>query len=258
MTLPVVHMLVELTYPQTQDAIDAGALLVLPLGSIEQHGPHLPLGTDSIIATAIARHIAVSRTVVVAPAYQYAAASQPRSGGGRQFPGSLGLPGSLLAPTLTHLLAELMRQGWNDVVLLNAHMENVAPAFESLETLLGPGMTQFTRARAAFINWWDLVGDAELLSITGQASLELHAEHAGILETSLMLAIAPDQVHAATATEGRAVNPRPYDVFPLPADAQWRNGIGTDAAGATAEIGDAVLQLVVNRLSAAIDQEFPR
>jgi creatinine amidohydrolase len=252
-----VVQLAELTYPQTQNAIDAGALFVLPLGSIEQHGPHLPLATDSVIATAIALRVAVSRTVVVAPAYQYAAASQPRGGGGRQFPGSLGLPGSLLAPTLAHLIAEVMRQGWKHIVLLNAHMENVAPAFESLETLLGPGETRFPHARAAFINWWDLITDDELKSITGQESLELHAEHAGILETSMMLAIAPDQVQPATATEGRAVNPRPYDVFPLPADAQWRNGIGTDAAGATAEIGAAVLQVVVDRLSAAVDQEFP-
>ncbi len=127
------------TYEEVAEAIGQRSVLVLPVGSVEQHGPHLPLNTDTITATRLAHSIGTSRPLVVAPAFEYATASQPRSGGGRQLTGSIGLPVSVVAGVLSAVISEFLRQGFPYIMVLNGHMENIPPIFEALEHNLGPG-----------------------------------------------------------------------------------------------------------------------
>jgi creatinine amidohydrolase len=246
------------TYPEIQRAVDRAAVLVLPVGSVEQHGPHLPLNTDSVIAARLACCIETDRPLVLAPTLDYAADSRPRTGGGRQFPGSVGLPGSLLAPVLSRVVSEFLRHGFGSILVLNGHMENGPAIFEALEENLGPGgRWAGAGRRAVHANWWDFVTADHLGDLLGTVSVDWGAEHAGILETSLMEALAPELVRAGRRAAGGSADPRPYDNFPARPETLWTNGIGTTALPASAEIGSAIVKLVGQELARMIDLEFP-
>src|SRR5579883_3280853 len=74
------------TWPELQGRLSSGTPLILPIGSVEQPGPHLPLSTDAIVADAMAREVARSTGGLVLPNIPYGAPSRPRSGGGDLFP----------------------------------------------------------------------------------------------------------------------------------------------------------------------------
>src|ERR1700754_195349 len=76
----------ELRWPQVAAELDRGTPVVLPFGSIEQHGPHLPFDTDTICVQAIADRAAAAAGAIALPALSYGAPSRPRSGGGGVFP----------------------------------------------------------------------------------------------------------------------------------------------------------------------------
>src|SRR5215467_7149597 len=98
-----------MTWLEVRAEIEAGTPIVLPVGAIEQHGPHLPLGTDGFIPQHIATETAARRRLIAAPPMFYGAYSRPRSGGGRHFPGSVGLPGHTLEATVSTLVSDWLR-----------------------------------------------------------------------------------------------------------------------------------------------------
>ena len=76
----------DLTWPDAAAALDSGAPVILPFGSLEQHGPHLPFDTDTVCAQAVSDRSADLAGAIGMPALSYGAASRPRSGGGPAFP----------------------------------------------------------------------------------------------------------------------------------------------------------------------------
>ena len=190
----------------------AGASLVLvPLGSIEQHGPHLPLDTDTVIATAVAQGVAREVDAWVAPPIPYGSSGEHQSYAGTSSSGT---------EALTHLLVELTRsmRTWADrVVIVNAHGGNVAALDASDEVEWVPCATE---------------------------SVDLHA---GFTETSLMLHLRPESVRLDRAVAG---NTAPLSEI-LPAmmvggvAAVSPNGVLGDPAGASAVEGERVLKAMV-------------
>jgi creatinine amidohydrolase len=249
----------NMTYEEVQDAIDANVPWILPLGSIEQHGPHLPLSTDETIASGIANRVAEQLDVIVAPPLRYAAQSRPKSGGGRTFIGSIGMPATLFASCLEATIGECLRQGVRRVVLLNGHFENAEPAFESLEMLLGPGAQwsqNGSEARALLISWWEVLTDEEVERIFGDDFPGWPAEHAGVLETSMMEHLVPELVRSEKKARGGAARSTAYHSFPTPKDTLWPNGIGSTALPTSGELGTQVMDLTVPKIVGAIRAEF--
>ena len=196
----------------------AGAGLVLvPLGSIEQHGPHLPLDTDTTIAVAVAEGVARELPGTwVAPALSYGSSGEHQSFSGTASVGT---------EALTHVVVELLRslRTWaSRVVVVNAHGGNVAALTASDEVEWVPCATEAVS---------DLGGDL----------------HAGFTETSLMLHLRPELVRLDRAEAG---NPQPLSEI-LPAmmaggvAAVSANGVLGDPAGATAAEGERVLKAMV-------------
>ncbi|MCU0261161.1 MAG: mycofactocin biosynthesis peptidyl-dipeptidase MftE, partial [Ilumatobacteraceae bacterium] len=149
-------------------------LLVVPVGSCEQHGPHLPLGTDSVVATALAEGLAARRAdTVVAPALHITS-----SGEHAGFPGTL----SIGAAATELVVVELVRSAdWaSGVVLVNGHGGNARPVTDAVRRLTDEGRR--------VIAWWPKVTDGDL--------------HAGATETSLLLALRPDLVRTEAAAAG--------------------------------------------------------
>ena len=204
-------------------------LLVVPVGSLEQHGPHLPLDTDTRIAVAVARRACAGRAgVALAPALPVGA-----SGEHAAFPGTL----SIGSEALAGCLIELGRHAslyWPALLLVNGHGGNV------------------TAVEAA----------AERLRYEGRACLAWHAAlpeadaHAGRSETSIMLALAPGAVRRDAAERGDV---RPLElILPLLREGGVRavspNGVLGDPAGASAAEGQRLLAYLVDGLNAAMDR----
>jgi creatinine amidohydrolase len=197
----------------------APPVLAVPIGSCEQHGPHLPLDTDTRIAVAIAEGLARScRGVVVAPALTITA-----SGEHAAFPGTL----SIGAAATEMVLTELIRSAdWaRGLVLVNGHGGNVEPVERAVRIAEQEG-------RRA-ISWWPRVtgGDA----------------HAGRTETSLMLAIAPETVRPDAAAPGNTapVGDLIDEMRTGGVAAVSRNGVLGDPTGATAAEGRRILDALV-------------
>jgi mycofactocin system creatininase family protein len=215
----------SLTWPELHEP--AGPrLLLLPLGATEQHGPHLPLETDSVIAAALAEAVAAQRSdVVVAPVLPYGS-----SGEHAGFPGTL----SLGQEAFESAVVELVRSAdaFDAVLLLSWHGGNAGPLGRAVERLRYEGR----RVSA----WRSRLAGGDL--------------HAGRVETSLMLALAPDLVG-----EERPVGATgPLEEL-LPAlrargvKAVSPSGVLGDATGATAQEGRALLSSLVAELSASAD-----
>ena len=205
-------------------------IVAIPVGSCEQHGPHLPLDTDSRIAVALAEGLATSfepGDVLVGPTI-----GATSSGEHAAFPGTLSIGAALLEQTII----ELVRSAdWSaGVVLVNGHGGNARPVQRAVNLLLGEGRR--------VLAWWPHVrnGDA----------------HAGETETSMMLAIAPDLVRMSRAEAGR---PEPLVdlIDELRADgvrAVSPNGILGAPRGATVGHGKALLTRLIIDLVATVDE----
>lgn len=205
-------------------------LLAIPVGSCEQHGPHLPLDTDTRIAIALARGLATAYDqgqVMIGPPLTITASGEHAS-----FPGTL----SIGAHVMEQLILELGRSAdWcAGVVLVNGHGGNSLAVQRAVRTLVEEGRR--------VLSWWPYVEDGD--------------GHAGHTETSLILAIAPDQVRWDRMEVGRTA-PLEELLSELRSSgmrAVSPNGVLGDPTGADEVHGRALLTRLTIDLVAAVDE----
>ncbi len=201
--------------------------MIVPIGSLEQHGPHLPLDTDTRIAVSVARGAAgVREDVSVAPAIAFGA-----SGEHAGFPGTL----SIGTPALSELLVELGRDAardWDAVLLVNAHGGNREAVDAALTRLHAEDR------RAAVFHVSPSGGDA----------------HAGRTETALLMYLDPHAVRheAAAAGETRPVSALMDRLRSEGMRAVSPNGVLGDPHGATASEGEQLLAELIAGCTAAL------
>jgi mycofactocin system creatininase family protein len=213
------------------EATGARTVLAVPLGSLEQHGPHLPLDTDTRIARAVAAGLAAHcHGVTVAPTVAYGA-----SGEHADFPGTLLVGHAVLADLLVELVRSA-RRSFAGVVFVNAHGGNEEALVSVQHRCTGEGDD--------VLLWRAMTpgGDA----------------HAGRTETSLLLAIDPGVVRLELAEPGRTepiatLLPRLRAEGVRPVSS---NGVLGDPTGANAEEGLALLDALVRDLTAAVSAHW--
>ena len=204
--------------------------VILPVGSVEEHGPHLPLGTDTFHALEVARRIAELRPVLVAPPLYYGLCRSTR-----EHPGTVSISGETLRALVTDLGREFHRQGMSSLVIMSGHAggTHMAALVEAGETLLA----QLPDLQVAVVNLLDLLREVvaarpELVQTRGDS-------HAGEVETALMLAAYPHLVQGTAPAE--------WPTFPkymLVRDKRryWPGGVWGDPSPATAAQGEKILQ----------------
>jgi creatinine amidohydrolase len=230
MNADVPRRLAELTWQEVSE-LAAGSVLVVPLGSTEQHGPHLPFTVDTDIAIALCERLGHARAgVVLAPAITYGS-----SGEHAGFPGTL----SIGQEALERLLIELVRSAdaFAGVLLVSAHGGNAGPLHRAVKRL---------RHEGRGVRAWSPSGSAD-------------DSHAGRLETSVMLTLRPDAVRADRAGPG---NTSPLaDIMPTLSTSGVRavspSGILGDPTGASADEGLRILTRWTNDLLAMFDAWSP-
>jgi creatinine amidohydrolase len=226
--------------------------VVVPVGSFEQHGPHLPMATDAIIAEALAEAVAERLDGVFLPVISYGAPSRPRSGGGDGFPAP-DVRLATLIDTVESICRGAVAAGARELVVFTWHFENAQVLWDALRAAVTPE----SRARAVLFGApWDLIDAGSLGALFGgDREIDWAADHAGVLETAIMRAIAPELTGAAPAP----VEFRPrrhYDVLPTPTDAVPHTGVVNDAREASAEGGRRCLHSMADAIAAAAREEL--
>jgi creatinine amidohydrolase len=216
-------------------------LLILPVGAIEAHGPHLPLDADVVQAEATARELARHEGGLVAPTLAYGVCSAAH-----RFPGTITLSPPTLAALTGEVLAEFARHGTRRALVLSGHGELVH---------LGALRAGAQAARAAAPELRVLVlCDYDFVYERRGRDAPATDGHAGLLETSRMLHLAPDRV-GPSRTAGRR-RPTRFAVGPFDEEA-WPESVDGDPTGASAELGARLQAHVLERLTETVAADLP-
>lgn len=232
-------------------------IVLIPVGSTEQHGPHLPLGTDVYLPLAVADRVASLIGGLVAPAIPYGYKSQPKTGGGNHFPGTLSLDAATLVALLRDVINELARQGIHKIVVLDGHMENQWFIVEAIDLALRDQRREgVVGTRAIKLGYWEFISPATERLLFPQSAVNWALEHAAVMETSVMLHIRPDLVRADCIPDHPAADFPPYDIYPFDRRPIPPDGVLSSAASASALKGEAVLAQIIPDIAAALTAAF--
>jgi len=230
----------ELSWPEFDRIKDKLVAVILPVGSVEAHGRHLPLGTDVFAPLKIAELVEQKvrergKEVLVMPPIWYG-----HSFALNAYPGTINVRPESLRMYVGDVLAELAAEGFKKIVLLNGHGGNVYPLTEAAEDVA----ELYPDVEVYLINWW-LDFREDILSVcSGQG-------HAGEDETSVMLAIRPELVNMREA-RGRRVKRKIRVIKKDIGKEVFPDGLNDDPSSATAEKGERILQIVSESIARVI------
>lgn len=249
--------LAELAWPEFARRIDGGAPVFLPLGSTEQHGRHMAMNVDVVLPTTICERVAKRVGGLVAPAIPFGNRSQPRTGGGPGFPGTINLKAATFSAVVRDVLQDLARHGARRIVLVNGHYENIWPAVEGIELMLdATGCDKADGLTILRIDHWDMVRPETIQRIFPDGYPGIELEHASVLETSMMLALRPELVDLSAALHDGPARFRPYDRYPVPPAEVPPSGVLSLTEGASAQKGEWLIADAVDGIERAVREEF--
>lgn len=239
----------NLTWPEAERVGADGALGLVPLASLEQHGPHMPLATDSLLAERLARQVAerLPGQVVVTPVIRAGLSTHHLA-----FPGSVTVPPDAYRELVVAYLEGLERMGIRKIALFSSHGGN----FE----FLGNVVARYAGS-ASIAGYADLTTFIHVMMTASAAHGFEAAEtdvHAGGLETSMMMAAYPhlvrpfDGVVGYTAAEPGWL-PRLFEEGIRPIS---ESGVLGDLRGANAEVGEAVIAALAEELASYFVREL--
>lgn len=209
--------------------IKSGKKIIIPLGSIEQHGPHLPISTDTIIAEYLANQLTKKISSYALPGIPYGVSFEHRP----FF--NISISNDVLSELLSQVCISLGENGFNQIIILNGHRGNmgVLQYIPQIVERNNPKVNVFG------INYWHLI--------------EREFDHGGFVETSLMLAIAPKLVQMHKAKSGylnKKMLHSTYTTF-LSNTSSFkitRNGVLGDPRKATKEEGKKIISITMKNL----------
>lgn len=209
--------------------IKSGKKIIIPLGSIEQHGPHLPISTDTIIAEYLANQLTKKISSYALPGIPYGVSFEHRP----FF--NISINNDVLSELLSQVCISLGENGFNQIIILNGHRGNmgVLQYIPQIVERNNPKVNVFG------INYWHLI--------------EREFDHGGFVETSLMLAIEPKLVQMQMAKRGYLNKKRLHSTYRtfLSNTSSFkitRNGVLGDPRKATSEEGKKIISITMKNL----------
>lgn len=224
----------DLTRDEVGAVARSGAVAVLPVGAVEQHGPHLATGTDAVLADHAAR-AAVERTGdVVLPVLAYGCSL----GHTEHWPGTV----SLSVATLTAMVSDIGRwvhaSGFHKLIVVNSHATNGPPCQSALLTL----RYELPALRTRFVSLYDITTHAAAGYLA-----DADDPHANDAETSMMLHLTPELVHGDRAVD--EVDRSIGRVLTYSMPAVTRSGVVGRPTEASAVTGKALFESIVEGIT---------
>jgi creatinine amidohydrolase len=230
----------DLTMPGFEALRQTSQTVILPLGTLEEHGPHLPLGTDTFHALEVVRRVAGRRPVLVAPPLFYGMCRSTR-----EHPGTVSISGDALRALLLSVGREFYRQGWRNLVFISGHAggTHISAVVEAAERLL----VELPEAKIAVVNLLELL--REVLADKPDLVHTRGDSHAGEVETAIMMAAYPHLVQGTAPEEWPSF---PKYVLVRDKRRYWPGGVWGNPGPATAAQGEAILEAEAARLDRLI------
>lgn len=247
---------VELSSPQL-GSVSRETICVLPLGATEQHGPHLPLATDQIIADGLAAELDAlcHDRLLLLPGLPATCSEHHMA-----YPGSLTLNHDAFIQVVSQLVGSAARHGFRRFFLLNAHGGNASVGGVVAEQL----STQLPEIDVVFGTWFRMAGERLRHLVEGDYPA---VGHACEFETSLVMALRPELVDRTVIVDDGAAPTSPLLKFDLlsggptirsvPFDQLTASGVWGKPSLATAEKGQAILDIVIPLIRDILQAHWP-
>ena len=261
MAIPASRRLEDLTLPQVSEKVGPSSILILPVGSVEQHGPHLPLATDHMVASAAAQSV-VNRCGEELDLWLLPTLTISKSNEHAWAPGTLWLGPSTLLSVVSDIASSAATTGARRLVFLNAHGGNTALLVVACrEVRLSQGLQTFLLHPFLPADH----GGRSMTAPAGELGMGIHGGHD---ETSMMLYLRPDLVNMSLATrrvpdrlaENRHVRFGGSVPFGWTSDDFGPDGHVGDPTGATAEQGrelfEGAVEMLCEQLVEVADFDF--
>jgi len=212
-------------------------IAILPIGSVERHGDHLPLGTDTIIPLYIAEEVSRRLGILLLPPIWYGSCR-----GLRDFPGTFDIEPSVLYSYVLNVMLEAARNGVKLLIVLNGHGGNT-----SILTSAAREASFKSDISIVVLNWWVDLG------ATVRKELFKYPGHAGEDETSLLLAIKPNLIDMTKAFDHLKEYP-PFKIYSKKIEREvYERALNGRATLATPKKGEAWLEAIINDLIKVIE-----
>ncbi|NGP58460.1 creatininase family protein [Paenibacillus thiaminolyticus] len=221
--------------------IEQSLCAILPIGAVEAHGPHLPLGTDNLLAERLARLLADRTNSFVLPTLPYGQVWSLQN-----FPGSINVSNEALIRMLYDIGESLVRQGFRIFAMLNGHLGN-APALKDAARLLYRDYPELK------VYYFFYPGSKETIAKVRETPSS-HASyfHACELETSYMLYLAEEHVDMSRAVNDPPTIDLEADCTPTPWETFTSTAVLGDATLATKEKGQQIIESTLQTMTAII------
>jgi creatinine amidohydrolase len=222
-------------------------LAILPLGSLEFHGPHNPLGSDSIIISGIAERVAARTSGLLFPTIRFTQCPAHTA----QFRGTMSVRPEVMTMYLADVLRNVERLGFRKIFVLNGHDGNIGPGRGAIAQVAD----EIKDAALMFVSWWEFL-PSEMMNTLGMFHQANGGHgHGGPLETSAVAAFRPDLVHIDQAKD----LPAPPDLsggqpyFLQKSTAAGWPGYSGAISEASAEKGKKIVQISEDRIVRLIE-----
>lgn len=222
---------------EVKEKITHKKVAILPIGAVEAHGPHLPLGTDNILAERMSNKLAQRVDAFVLPTLPYGQVWSLKN-----FPGSIHIRNESLISFLYDIGISLHRQGFKIFVMLSAHLGNATALKEAARKLY----EDISDLKVLYLFY---PGTGKIVETIRESPSSHHTYfHACEIETSFMLYLAPEFVDMERAISENPDIPLSADVTPTPWEEFTDTAVLGDATLATREKGEKIIQVALNNM----------
>lgn len=175
------------------EVVSRSRLAILPLGSLEFHGPHNPLGSDSIIISGIAERVAARTGALLFPTIRFTQCPAHTA----QFRGTISVRPEVMTMYFADVMRNIAHLGFRKIFILNGHDGNMGPARGAVAQVAD----ETRDAALLFVSWWEFLS-GEMMKTLGMFHQANGGHgHGGPLETSAVAAFRPDLVHLDQAKD---------------------------------------------------------
>ncbi|HUI39664.1 MAG TPA: creatininase family protein [Methanothrix sp.] len=229
------RLLEEMSWPEIEAGLEETQTIILPVGATEEHGPHLPVFTDTIQAMKVAREVALRKNVFLAPPLHYGVCRSTRG-----FPGTITVGHDALRAFMKEMLSSFCDSGFSRVLILTGHAggQHMAALEEACQQAL-----EERDFRVSLVSLFDLIDPK---------AVETHGDgHSGEIETSMMMVIRGDLVRGKPALH---FPKRPRFLIQKDIRYLMGNGVMGDPSRASEEKGRAFFEAAVQGVVVALKE----